>query len=207
MTNKIEWWCFGEAIDKETCKNIKNLKNREWEKAKINTSRGLMETHHDEGVYKRDDNHRITDVSWTSEQWLYDLVWPYMETANYSSGWRYVIKSAENMQITRYKKKGFYGFHRDGEGDHLSVYDTPRNNFKHGRVRKLSMSILLNDSYEGGEFEIASYDKEKCTISVPEFNKAGSIIVFPSITEHRVSPVTKGTRYSLVVWFLGPPFK
>jgi len=33
------------------------------------------------------------------------------------------------------------------------------------------------------------------------------IIVFPSDMEHRVAPVTKGIRYSLVVWFLGPPFK
>jgi len=46
-----------------------------------------------------------------------------------------------------------------------------------------------------------------CEISVPEFNKTGSIVVFPSDMEHRVAPVTKGIRYSLVVWFVGPPFK
>ena len=37
-------------------------------------------------------------------------------------------------------------------------------------------------------------------------NKTGSIIIFPSYMEHRIKPVTKGTRYSLVIWFLGPPF-
>jgi PKHD-type hydroxylase len=37
-------------------------------------------------------------------------------------------------------------------------------------------------------------------------NKTGSVIVFPSDTEHRVTPVTKGIRYSLVAWFLGPPY-
>jgi len=200
MNNENSWWYFNEALDKETCNKIKDLTNDEFEKGRVYTSGGFTEDKEDEGS-------RITDVSWTSEQWLYDLVWPYMETANYNSGWRYDIRSAENMQITRYKEKCFYGFHRDGGGDHFSVHNTPENNFKHGRVRKLSMSILLNDSYEGGKFEISEYDKEKCTISVPEFNKVGSIIVFPSYTEHRVSPVTKGVRYSLVVWFLGPPFK
>ena len=200
MYNKNNWWCFDEALDKETCNKIKDLKNDEWEKGRVYSSIGFTGE-------KKDDDRRITDVSWTSDQWLYDLIWPYMETANYNSGWRYDIKSAEGMQITRYKKKGFYGFHRDGGGDHFSTHDAPENNFKHGRVRKLSMSILLNDSYEGGRFEISSYDKEKCTISAPEFNKAGSIIIFPSYTEHRVSPVTKGVRYSLVVWFLGSPFK
>ena len=69
------------------------------------------------------------------------------------------------------------------------------------------MTVLLNDNYEGGELEFATYNKEKCKITVPEFNRIGSIVVFPSAMEHRVTPVTKGIRHSLVVWFLGPPFK
>ena len=35
--------------------------------------------------------------------------------------------------------------------------------------------------------------------------KAGDIIFLPSGMEHRVAPVTKGVRYSLVNWFVGPP--
>ena len=77
----------------------------------------------------------------------------------------------------------------------------------HGHVRKLSMTVLLNDNYEGGEFQFVTYNKEECDINTPEFNKTGSIVVFPSDVEHRVTPVTKGIRYSLVVWFLGSPFK
>ena len=111
------------------------------------------------------------------------------------------------MQITRYKKGGFYKFHRDGRGDHLSTYDKPDKEFLHGHVRKLSMTVLLNDNYEGGEFQFATYNKEECEIHTPEFNKTGTIIMFPSDMEHRVAPVTKGIRYSLVVWFLGPSFK
>ena len=150
---------------------------------------------------------RISDVTWTSDQWIYDTIWPFMEEANELAGWKYDIRGAESMQITRYKKGGFYYFHKDGRGDHLSAYDYPNNEFKHGHVRKLSMTVLLNNNYEGGEFQFATYDKEKCEIDTPEFNKIGSIVVFPSDMEHRVAPVTKGVRYSLVVWFLGPPFK
>jgi PKHD-type hydroxylase len=83
----------------------------------------------------------------------------------------------------------------------------PDNEFLHGHVRKLSMTVLLNENYEGGEFQFATYDKEECVIHIPEFNKIGSIVVFASDVEHRVAPVTTGIRYSLVTWFLGPPFK
>mgnify|MGYP003307903561 FL=1 len=69
------------------------------------------------------------------------------------------------------------------------------------------MTILLNDDYEGGDFQFATYAKEQCEIITPEYNKQGTVIVFPSDMEHRVLPVTKGTRYSLVTWFLGPPFQ
>jgi len=129
-----------------------------------------------------------------------------MKGANEQAGWKYDIKAAESCQITRYKKGGFYSFHTDGNGDHLSAYNAPTNAFLHGHVRKLSMTTLLSDSYEGGEFQFASYGKEECDISTPEFSKVGSIVVFPSSMEHRVAPVTKGVRYSLVTWFVGPPF-
>ena len=130
-----------------------------------------------------------------------------MISANDDAGWKYNIQAAESMQITKYKKGGRYNFHIDGRGDHLSTFNTPNNKFKHGNVRKLSMTLLLNDNYEGGEFQFASYAKEECKISTPEFNKVGSVIVFPSGMEHRVAPVTKGVRYSLVNWFVGPPVR
>ena len=69
-----------------------------------------------------------------------------MQQANREAGWNYHIKAAETMQITRYKKGGFYNFHNDGVGDHLSAYNNPQNAFMHGHVRKLSMSVMLNDN-------------------------------------------------------------
>ena len=52
-----------------------------------------------------------------------------MQQANEDAGWRYQIKAAESAQITRYKKGGFYKFHRDGNGDHLSAYNNPTECF------------------------------------------------------------------------------
>ena len=210
MNNTNDWFYFIDALDKNTRNKIKNVVKGKWKVSEINTKNGITDEErvtgakHIPGIDKKT---RIRDVVWTTDQWIYDTIWPYMQEANERTGWKYDIKFAESMQITRYKKGGFYRFHKDGKGDHLSTYDMPDNEFMHGHVRKLSMTVLLNSNYEGGEFQFATYGAEKCTIETPEFNKTGSIIVFPSDMEHRVAPVTKGIRYSLVVWFLGPPFK
>ena len=204
-----EWYIFNGEVDKQTCNKIKKLAQGKWEESSVDTSKETTDEERrtgKKGDYKPDPKQRISDVSWVTDQWVYDTIWPYMQEANQKAGWGYHIKAAESMQITRYRKGGFYNFHRDGYGDHLSVYNDPQNDFLNGHVRKLSMTTLLSDNYEGGEFQFAGYSQEECTISTPEFTKIGSIIVFPSAMEHRVAPVTKGVRYSLVTWFVGPPF-
>ena len=85
-----------------------------------------------------------------------------------------------------------------------------------GKIRKLSMTCQLTDGseYKGGEleFDFRNYDphmrdESKHRIQCKEILRKGSIIIFPSFVWHRVKPVTSGTRYSLVVWHLGQPFK
>ena len=202
-----EWYVFNEEVDKQTCNKIKRLAQGKWEESSVDTSKETTDEERrsgKKGDYKPDHKVRISDVFWTTEQWVYDLTFPYMYEANKKAGWNLNMKAAESMQITRYKKGGFYNFHRDGQSDHLSVYDMPKSIFMHGHVRKISMSIILNGNFSGGALEFASYAKEKCTITPIEAN-AGDIIFFPSGVEHRVAPVTKGIRYSLVNWFVGPP--
>ena len=65
------------------------------------------------------------------------------------------------------------------------------------------------ESYEGGEFEFRFTNDDGKTedIICKEIIPKGSIVVFPSFIHHRVKPVTKGTRYSLVMWSCGEPFK
>ena len=210
MYSTNDWFYFTDGLDKKTCNKIRNSAKGKWKDSKVNVKKDTTDEERKTGekfFFDIDKNERISDNVWTNDQWIYDTIWPYMEGANERAGWKYDIRYAEGMQITRYKKGGFYDFHKDGRGDHLSTYDEPYNEFKHGHVRKLSMTVLLNDNYEGGEFQFATYSQEKCNITTPEFNKTGMIIVFPSDMEHRVTPVTKGIRYSLVVWFVGPPFK
>lgn len=79
-----------------------------------------------------------------------------------------------------------------------------------GKIRKLSCTISLNDpsEYDGGnlKFDLGPHRTDRyyeCT----EIRKRGSIIVFPSHLYHQVTPVTRGTRYSLVCWNLGNPFR
>jgi PKHD-type hydroxylase len=148
---------------------------------------------------------RKSNVQWLNDQWVYDLIWDYMSYANENAGWKYNITAAENCQIARYTKGEFYSWHRDGLGTHNDIDNNPDNKNLFGKVRKLSMSILLNDDYEGGNFNM---NGERGIKDAPNglIDGLGSIIVFPSFIEHQVAPVTKGTRYSLVTWFVGEPF-
>ena len=204
-----EWFVFEEAIDNKTCNKLKRLGSKQWQTAGVDIKKGTTDEERKTGRKPKigvDEKTRVTDIAWTNDQWVYDTIWPFMMEANNKASWEYDIKAAESSQITRYKKGGFYNFHRDGGGCHLVKYNNPTNAFMHGHVRKLSMTVLLNKSFEGGDFEFTSYTKEECTITPVEMNQ-GDVIVFPSWMEHRVAPVTKGIRYSLVTWFVGPPFK
>jgi PKHD-type hydroxylase len=98
---------------------------------------------------------------------------------------------AENFQFTRYDAPtGQYGLHIDKT--------------LNGPVRKLSLTIQLSlpEDYEGGELAL-QLSKETDLMS----KELGKMIVFPSYVLHEVRPVTKGTRYSLVAWITGKPFK
>jgi PKHD-type hydroxylase len=70
--------------------------------------------------------------------------------------------------------------------------------------RKLSLSVQLSaaDAYEGGdlEFHLRGLDAVK-------MRQQGTMIAFPSYLEHRVTPVVRGERYSLVAWVDGPPYR
>ena len=182
-----EYWFFEREINEETCNKIIALA-KDWRPAEV------LPNLNQEGRTAKDQ--RITDIAWTNEQWLYEIVWHYLNVANNNSGWNFQIDSCETMQIARYNKDGHFKFHQDGNG--FTRFENG-NKFTHNKTRKLSMSIILNDEYEGGEFEFFAKD----TV----ISKRGTIIVFPSYMQHRVKPVTKGTRYSLVIWNLGYPFR
>ncbi len=208
-----EWFVFPNSIDKKTCNRIKSLGKGKWTESRVQTGGEYTPEERLTGrrAGQKSDNKkntkgRISDIYWIDEQWLYDLIWPVMLEANKVSGWNLDISAAEGMQLTRYQKGGFYAWHKDGSSDSLSAYDNPENKFLHGKVRKLSLSLVLNDDFEGGDLEFASYGREKCIIT-PVKARKGDMIFFTSGMEHRVAPVTKGVRYSLVNWFVGPAIR
>jgi PKHD-type hydroxylase len=249
------YYYFKSAIDPNICKTIiengnkkiQELKNKgiktEAETAGQNHKQALEEINknveplNDKSIYqikkqKKNLNnvyYRDSEVCWMDDNWLYDLIYPYIHEANNKAGWKYDFDCSESFQFTKYGINQFYGWHSDGGSDHFSKYKraipgvTIKKNadkyFKGyvenksfiGKIRKLSLTINLNEpnDYEGGnlKFDFGPHtDKERFHECI-EIRPQGSIIIFPSFLHHQVTPVTKGTRYSLVLWTLGKPFR
>ena len=104
----------------------------------------------------------------------------------------------EALQFTNYKAPG-------------GKYDSHVDRCFGTLIRKLSVIVSLTDEnkYVGGdlEFDLRNFsDKSDNIITCKEIKPQGSIVVFPSHVWHRVKPVTKGTRQSLVMWNDGKPF-
>ena len=96
------------------------------------------------------------------------------------------------IQATKYEVGQHYGWHID-DGDDV----------KDRLPRKLSMTLVVDSEFEGGELEIFhAPTHETLTFDI----KPGNVCIFPSWVSHRVKPVTSGTRYSLVAWMNGPQF-
>ena len=105
--------------------------------------------------------------------------------------------SSINVQYTKYQKGDFYSWHTDD--------DFNATHKKYQNVRKLSITVALNmGSYEGGDLQmILNHQKDPRTMRL-EF---GDVLLFPSFTQHQITPITKGIRYSLVSWVAGPPWR
>ena len=102
------------------------------------------------------------------------------------------MQITEMAQYTEYSEGGFYDWHVDNDVN--CAHEPP--------VRKISMTCLLSpeNEFEGGDLELMSEGK------IAKI-KQGQAIFFASFIRHRVVPIIKGTRKSLVMWFGGPPFK
>tara|TARA_B100002019_G_C21045862_1_gene486779 strand:- start:164 stop:742 length:579 start_codon:yes stop_codon:yes gene_type:complete len=102
------------------------------------------------------------------------------------------VRITEQAQFTEYPEGGFYDWHMDTDVN--MTHEPP--------VRKISMTLLLNheSQFEGGDLELMTPGR-KAEL------KQGHAICFASFLNHRVAPVTRGVRQSLVIWFGGTPFK
>ena len=154
---------------------------------------------------------RRSSIAWIDDEELKAFVWAQFISANKSDpDWCFDIDSLENIQYTVYKmsptpndsnplaaQSGHYEWHSD-------LVQNVESDIK--KTRKLSMTLVLNDGWEGCDFECGTVRKgDLVSEKIPL--KKGDVIVFPSIMHHRVNPILSGERKVLVAWAWGPLFK
>jgi PKHD-type hydroxylase len=155
---------------------------------------------------------RNSNIVWMSDQWIYNEIRPYINGANNNAGWNFQWDWSEACQFTKYEKGQYYDWHCDSWDKPYFNQNNPQDP-TNGKIRKLSVTVSLSDpkDYKGGELEFdfrnLDPDKKPNIKKCQEVLPKGSLVVFPSHVWHRVCPVKKGSRYSLVIWNLGWPFK
>jgi predicted 2-oxoglutarate/Fe(II)-dependent dioxygenase YbiX len=142
-----------------------------------------------------DKKKRTTTISWIPFKKLpqmYKVIENQLSLVNLNHFGFQDVHITEPAQFTEYPKGGFYDWHMDL--DVHGQHEPP--------IRKISMTCLLSDpsTFTGGELEFMEKNK------IPNL-KQGQAIFFASFLRHRVAPVKKGIRRSLVMWFGGQPFK
>ena len=146
---------------------------------------------------KEDLTTRQSYVSWVfpnqDNRWVFERVIANVLSLNQQYFNFDLYGLAEGFQFTRYDAP-------------TGKYDAHIDKVLNGLPRKLSLTIQLSDpdEYEGGDLNL--YIGPGMEPSTPE-KQQGKLIAFPSYVLHQVTPVTKGTRYSLVCWVTGKPFK
>ncbi len=158
-----------------------------------------------------DEKLRKSNVSWFhTERWIGKWVIDGAKQVCNQVGWD--TTWPESIQFTVYKAPdGHYSWHQDCHSLNHSEY--VNNKDVNSRQRKVSIVSNITDpsEYEGGELEIidptvppdAPMENKIVKIS----KKRGQVCIFPSFLYHRVTPITKGTRYSLVCWLRGPEYR
>ena len=203
------YWFFQSAVPSRICDDIvkysKSIQDQLATTGSFGDPKKLNQNQIKDLKKKRD-----SDIVWLSERWIYREVQPYVHQANAAAGWNFQWDFSENMQFTQYKKGQYYDWHCDGWD---KPYQIQQGHPSNGKVRKLSVTLTLSDpkDYKGGELEFdfrnLDPDKKPNIRKCKEILPKGSLVVFPADLWHRVCPVKKGTRHSLVMWNLGWPFK
>ena len=175
------WYMWGKEIEETMCDSI------------VNTNKDLVSEK--AGVYGTNSGHRRSQISWIQDDDLKNILWKYAQEANRRC-WGIDVENCADLQYTVYDSayEGKYDDHHDIDWNNGIAFH-----------RKISMTIQLSDpeDYEGGDFEFVQCDSP----DKDELRQKGSVLVFPSYVEHRVTKVTSGTRRSLVAWFEGPKWR
>ena len=208
MNLECYYWYFQSAIPPKICDDIIKYGLDQQEQTAL-TGNLKSDKELTDKETKNLSKKRKSNVVWMNDKWIYKEIHPYIHQANANAGWNFDWDFSESCQFTKYKLNQFYDWHCDSWP---KPYDKPESPNSHGKIRKLSVTVSLSDEteYEGGDFEFdfrSSEDGSNQPQICKEIRPKGSVVVFPSFVWHRVNPVTSGTRYSLVIWNLGWPFR
>ena len=145
---------------------------------------------------KQDTKKRVTTISWIpfhKMPEMYKVIENQLSIVNLNHMMFDNVRLTEPAQFTEYPKGGFYDWHMD-----LNAFGQTGQH----PIRKISMTCLLSDpsEFKGGDL---AFDDSKSKITLQQ----GQAVFFASFMRHRVEPVKKGIRRSLVMWFGGTPFK
>ena len=207
MNLEYYYWYFQSVIPPKICDDI--IEYGKSQQEQIALTGGYDPEKVSEDDIKDVSKKRKSNIVWMSDRWIYNEIQPYIHVANQNAGWNFQWDFSEACQFTKYKLNQFYDWHCDSWN---KPYNRPKQPDRHGKIRKLSVTVSLSDEndYEGGDFEFDFRNDDKGSNQprlCKEIRPKGSVVVFPSFVWHRVKPVTSGTRYSLVIWNLGWPFK
>lgn len=176
---------FKNFLDEAQTEDIRNL----WDDAKVMDAR----VNNAGKEMDKDDlrKSKIIFIKPGETDWIYDKLGQTCVQMN-SRRYKFDIAGFQTeLQLARYEDGGFFDWHMDfGSGDISN--------------RKLSITVQLSDpdEYEGGELQFMINQK---AVTAPR--EKGTAIIFPSFAMHRVLPVTKGCRMSVVGWIGGAPYK
>jgi PKHD-type hydroxylase len=188
---KGEWCYFKSYFTPEQCdKILQDGLELPAQDAKLGVA-GMSEYSNDD--YRKSKIRFIQQENHPQFQWLFDELWKMGMQAN-RDWFNFHITNLSFVQLAEYDEsyQGEYKKHHD-------VFWINNDNYH----RKLTCVIQLTDpsTYEGGDFEM--YDLTQYP-DKNEIKTQGTVIFLPSFITHAALPVTKGTRYSLAVWFEGP---
>jgi PKHD-type hydroxylase len=144
---------------------------------------------------------RSSNIKWIPKNqtwgWLYKRLHDCIIRANVEN-WNFTVTSIDTeIQYSEYEasQNGHYTWHADMDSGDFSL-------------RKLSVIVQLSspEEYDGGVIEFFTGGNYE-TMKKPVVREKGLVTIFPSYMIHRVTPVTRGTRKSLVLWAGGCQFK
>jgi len=194
-------WIYPSAIPHRICDDIIKFGLSQPNETGITGQKLLSEVTEED---MRDiQTKRRSQVSWLSEPWLHTEINNWLYDANKVAGWNYHLQGFEKFQFTKYGLNEMYDWHCDGFNEPFEKGDLK------GLTRKISLTLTLSDSkeYQGGDLQFKLRNTENDVVTMFENTREkGTLVFFPSYVWHRVSPVTLGTRYSLVLWSSGRPF-